>query len=302
MQMFALRVFISPQDNDLFVKKNLSRDVKYFEEAIIFSSKVNEKALATPSTIRAQKYSLKISVPLENGVMAGVVSRQQTLSVHDRDFVEHDIENYPPVIWMWERTEQILLVEKKTTLFQTADSTAKAFEDLANNELLKESGLRASITPCLEDDDFWNEYHSFQYVERVEFSLSTPNLFGSTQEELQKELKGIEDQTNASRVTTILENKDGNLKLQNAGWIQNLVKWVKNGGGKWKMKGKRTLKSKSTTIDSTKTAKIILFDGQISEVELSNYSAEEISTIMARKQQEYTFTNGILEDDSKANN
>ncbi|MEI6993953.1 hypothetical protein ACOIDJ_32995, partial [Klebsiella pneumoniae] len=76
-------------------------------------------------------------------------------------------------------------------------------------------------------------------------------------------LRDIERDTNANSITTSFENKDGNLKLANSSWASTLVDWVKDGGGSWFIKGRKTLKSKTTTVSSNKTAKVILVEGDI---------------------------------------
>lgn len=92
-------------------------------------------------------------------------------------------------------------------------------------------------------------------------------------------------------MTTIFENKDGNLKLKGSHWAETLVDWVKDGGGSWLIKGRKTLKSKSTTVSSNQTAKIVLIEGEISEIELDSYSANDIKEIIALHQNRYTFKN-----------
>lgn len=299
MQMYALRVFLRPQDNDLFKSSNVIKDIRHFEQALIFASEENIKAKKTPSALPPKKYSLKISISPTDGIMAGIVSKGLKIYGHDENFEEYDVDNYPPIMWFWDQTEQILLVEKKTQLFKNAEATAKAFEDLANNQLLTEAGLRAYIQPCLEEDDFWQEYASYQFVEKVEFNLVTPNLFGETKEELRKSLNDVVEETNASCFTAVFENRDGNLKLKNSHWVENLISWVKDGGGMWSMKGKKSKNSKYTTASSSQTAKLIVVDGKISEVELNNYSAEDIIFLLEHKRDEYTFKGDAIENDNK---
>lgn len=291
MQLYALRVLMRPRDPDLFSKGTVQKDIFHFEHAISVTAKRLYQPSSTPSAHKKISYTLKLSIEPSEGVMAGVISRQQKIKGHDKDFREFDVDNYPPIVWIWDREEQVLLVEKKTSVFKDPQQVAKAFEDLANNEYLADLGLRIFIEPCLEIEDFWSEYHSLQFIDKVSFTLVTPNIFGRSKEALSDDLRKLEKDTNANTVTTTFENKDGNLKLKSSHWTSILVDWVKDGGGSWLIKGRKTLKSKPTTVTSNQTAKIVLFEGEISEIELNGYSPDDIKEIISLHQKRYTFKN-----------
>lgn len=291
MQLYALRVLMRPKDPDLFSKGSVQKDISHFEHAIEHTAQKLHETSATPSVHKKTGYTLKLSIKATEGVMAGVISRQQKIKGHDIDFRVFDVDNYPPIVWMWDRDEQVLLVEKKTTVFKDPLQVAKAFEDLANNEYLAQLGLRVFIEPCLEMEDFWSEYSRLQFIDKVSFTLITPNIFGSSKQALSDDLRKLEKDTNANAVTTTFENKDGNLKLKSSRWASVLVDWVKDGGGSWSIKGRKTLHSKSTTVSSNKTAKIVIIEGEISEIELNGYAASDVKEIIALHQKRYTFRN-----------
>ncbi|MGC6095434.1 hypothetical protein [Citrobacter portucalensis] len=291
MLFFALRVLLKPKDPDLFAKGLINKDIAHFEQAMVQASKNLTKISATPSVHKQWRYTLKLSIEPSEGTMAGVISKQQKIRGHDKDFQEYDVDNYPPVIWIWDKDEQILLVEKKTSVFRDVLQTARAFEDLGNNEYLSELGLRVFIEPCLEVEDFWVEYHNLEFIDNVTFTLVTPNIFGNSKEALTTELREIEQDTNANSITTSFENKDGNLKLTSSSWASTLVDWVKDGGGSWLIKGRKNINSKTTTVSSNRTAKVIMVEGNITEVELNGYSAEDLKDIISIYQKRYTFRN-----------
>lgn len=121
--------------------------------------------------------------------------------------------------------------------------------------------------------------------------MITPNIFGSSKQALTDDLRKLETDTNANAVTTTFENKDGNLKLKSSHWASVLVDWVKDGGGSWLIKGRKTLKSKPTTVSSNQTAKIVLIEGEISEIQLDGYSPSDVKEIIALHQKRYTYKN-----------
>lgn len=291
MLFYALRVLMRPRDPDLFSKGTIEKDISYFEKAIEITAQKLHLTSTTPSVHKKTSYTLKLSLKPTDGVMAGVISRQQKIKGHDKDFREFDVDNYPPIVWIWDREEQVLLVEKKTTVFKDPQQVAKAFEDLSNNDFLAQLGLRVFIEPCLEIEDFWSEYQSMQFIDRVSFTLVMPNIFGKTKQALSDDLRKIEKDTNANAVTTTFENRDGNLKLKSSHWASVLVDWVKDGGGSWLIKGRKTINSKSTTVTSNQTAKIVLIEGEISEIELNGYSSNDIKEIITLHKERYTFKN-----------
>lgn len=291
MLFYALRVLMRPRDPDLFSKGTVEKDISHFEKAIEITAQKLHLTSATPSVHKKTSYTLKLSLKPTEGVMAGVISRQQKIKGHDKDFREFDVDNYPPIVWIWDRKEQVLLVEKKTAVFKDPHQVAKAFEDLSNNDYLAQLGLRVFIEPCLEMEDFWSEYHNLQFIDKVSFTLVMPNIFGKTKQALSDDLRKIEKDTNANTVTTTFENKDGNLKLKSSHWASVLVDWVKDGGGSWLIKGRKTINSKSTTVTSNQTAKIVLIEGEISEIELNGYSSSDVKEIIALHKERYTFHN-----------
>jgi len=291
MQLYALRVLMRPRDPDLFSEGSAKKDIAPFEKAIEIAAKELHLSSSTPSVIKKLSYNLKLSIKPSEGVMAGVISKQQKVKMHDKDFHKFDVDNYPPIVWMWDREEQVLLVERKTSVFKDAQQVAKAFEDLANNNYLAELGHRIFIEPCLDMEGFWSEYQKLQYIDKVSFTLITPNIFGKTKQALSDDLRVIQADTNANAVTTTFENKDGNLKLKSSHWASVFVDWVKDGGGSWLIKGRKTLKSRTTTVSSNQSAKIVLIDGEISEIELEGYHASDIKEIIALHQKRYTFNN-----------
>lgn len=288
MQMYTLRVSLIPQDQDLFRKDNIQKDIRSFERALLYATN-------NPLVDRISKdgrYSLKVTVnPDHNGVMAGMVSKAKKLHGHDAEFNEYDVDDFPPLIWFWDLSEQVILVEKKSTVFSSAAVASKAFQQITNNIELLEQGLRAEIEPILDDkkNEFWAQYDSFDLVERIELELIPPNLFGDTEKSMKKALNDVSEQTNANKIKTILENTDGKLKLSSEGWIGNAIRWIKKGGGNWVIWGKNVKETNSTKVSSHKSARITIMDGELTEAELHGYSSDELSHLLSHYRAEYTY-------------
>lgn len=278
MEFNVLLVSLLPKDDELFKSEKQSKDIRFFEEALDSASE------------RDDDYSIKVLVYDHiNGYMAGVISKRSKVKLHTREFQEHDEEDFPPVVWLWDREEQVILVENKTSVFSSASVAAKSFSKIANNLYLAEKALRAHIEPKTTESAFWEAFDSFAHVKEVSFSLSAPNLFGSTKKEIGDFLHEVVDETNASEFSPVFKNKDGNLSLKPSSWLNAMVDWVKEGAGSWKIKGKSSHKEKYKVISSQSKAKVLIVKGSISEVQLEGYGHEEVAEILSMLRDEYTY-------------
>ena len=265
-------------DEELFSEKGQVKDITLFEQALGCAKE------------RDDEYSIKVYINDQlNGYMAGVISKKSSVKLHDRNFKIHNEENFPPVVWLWDRSEQVILIENKTSVFSNAGVAAKTFSNISNNIILAERGLRAHVNPKTIDSAFWETFESFEYVNEVKFNLAAPNLFGSTKKEIGEFLHEVVDETNASEFSPVFKNPDGNLNLKPSSWLNAMVDWVKDGAGTWSISGKRTLKDKYKKIGSKTRAKLLVIDGDITELELENYEPQDVAEIVQMIRHRYTF-------------
>ncbi|MDF4941917.1 hypothetical protein P3579_24070 [Vibrio parahaemolyticus] len=289
MNFYALRVSLVAKEPQLFIHKNMSDDIYAFEDALRYSVQ------NPPENEHKEKlFSFKIMIDgRDEGVMAGMVAKAKSLHGHDADFNEFSVDDFPPMVWLWDREQQVVLVEKKTSVFSSPVAACKAFQALSNNIELAEINLRADIEPVQNSSGhtFWEEYDKFDSIQSVRFELNPPNLFGNTEKEMQKALNDTTESTNANKVITTFENKDSTLKLKSDSWFGNMVRWCRKGGGDWKMKGILSgHKSKLTTVSSEKVAKIVSMTGKgITEVELRNYGSSDVVDIINAYRKEYDY-------------
>lgn len=289
MNFYALRVSLVAKEPQLFVHKNMSDDIYAFEDALRYS------VGNPPENEHKEKlFSLKVMIDGRNeGVMAGMVAKAKSLHGHDSDFKEFSMEDFPPMVWLWDREQQVILVEKKTSVFSSPTAACKAFQALSNNIELAEINLRADIEPVLNTSEhtFWEEYDKFDSIQSVKFELTPPNLFGNTEKEMKKALNDTAENTNANKIITTFENRDSTLKLKSDSWFGNMVRWCRKGGGQWKMKGILSgHKSKLTIVSSEKVAKVVTMTGKgITEIELINYSADDVVDILCAYRKEYDY-------------
>lgn len=278
MEFSVLQVSLLPVDGELFAKENGDKDIKLFEDAI---DRAKE---------RDDDYSIKVVInDPDKGYMSGVISRKTEINLHNRNFEPHQVEDFPPVVWFWDREEQVILVESKRQVFSSANVAAKTFEKIANNITLAENSLRAHIKPKLVESVFWETFESFEYVQEVRLTLISPNLFGNTKKEIGEFLHEVADETNATEFSPVFKNLDGNLHLKPSKWLNAMIDWIKDGAGEWSIRGKHRAKDKYKTISSKQKVKILVIEGSISEVELENYRPEEVAEIVEMLRPRYTY-------------
>jgi len=278
MELNVLLVSLLPMDEELFIEQGQARDITLFEKALDEAKERNDD------------YSIKVYIndPI-NGYLAGIISKKSSVKLHDRNFEIHNEEDFPPVIWLWDRSEQVILLENKRSVFSSANVAAKAFSKISNNIVLAERGVRAHVNPKTVDSAFWEVFESFEYVSEVKFNLSAPNLFGSTKKEIGDFLHEVVDETNASEFSPVFKNPDGNLNLKPSSWLNAMVDWVKDGAGTWNIRGKRSLKDQYKSIGSNTRAKLLVIDGNITELELENYKPQDVAEIIEMIRDRYTF-------------
>lgn len=278
MELNILRVSLVPINDGLFVEIGIERDITMFELAL---DRAKE---------RKDEYSIKVRIyDHENGYMAGIISKKSNVKFHDRNFALHTEDDFPPVLWFWDRAEQVILIEKKTNVFSSASVAAKTFSKISNNLVLIENGFRAHINPVLVESAFLETFNSFDYVSEVGFELTAPNLFGNTKKDIGDFLHEVVNETNASEFKPVFKNQDGNLNLKQSNWLNAMIDWVKDGAGSWYMWGKYNLKGKSKRITSEQRAKLLVVDGNITEIELNGYTPEDVAGIVGVFREQYTY-------------
>lgn len=276
MDFYALQVSLLPIEGDLFYKAGKEKDIRLFEACLM-----KQNRHETTWVIRTLVYD-------ENGLIAGLISRPLPADLYDENFNLHEERNYPPVIWMWDRIEQALLIERKPRIFASAEAAARAFAGLTN-PCLSDSSLLVHIHPKLDEGVFWQVYNSMYTVQSVELELTVPNIFGETKKDVRDFLSTIAHDTNSTNFKPTFENKEGKLNIKETTWFKNLLDWVKDGGGIWAIKGKPSAKRRITKKTSSKSAKILNYPDGPTHIELENYSASEVRQIIEALRPHYTF-------------
>ena len=107
---------------------------------------------------------------------------------------------------------QKIAFEVNSTVFQNVHNQINIFSDELNKKLFN-FGYAISISPVLEKNSFWSVVKQYEgKIEKIAFSFAVPNLF-NIKDSLNDDLKETWAMYNATNIKTELENKAGNLQL-----------------------------------------------------------------------------------------
>jgi len=181
------------------------------------------------------------------------ISKKKFDDTEREHYTEPDISS-PWVTFLIDRIEQVIIIEKNSSVFTNYESLFNSIEDHLNN-LLAEYDLAVSIAPITLPHDFWKSIAEYDSIYTANFELFMPNLFGNTNESAERILSEAREKYNANKLTEQIDNDDGALKLsQNDYEINTWLDWIGKGGGKWFIKCKKGASKRYTKIKSTKEA------------------------------------------------
>jgi hypothetical protein len=279
MKFWALTVSLIPMAQDLFYEQHREKDSALIPRAL------QQSAESDPT---GRPLRLGRIVADGNLNLIGLYGKRETAHLYDENFRRRDQPSYPPRVWLWDHAEQALLVQVDTRIFADAEAAARQFEALLTSTLASEQ-LEARIYPKVGEEQFWSAVESFAQISQITFEYATPNMFGQTKAEMTAFLKEVRDSTNATVVSTTLVNDEGNIHPKPDGLIARTLDWIKDGGGKWLIKGRVRPGARPTTRKSGKQATIYFYPDESIRLDTQGYTAAEISEIIQMWRSAYTF-------------
>lgn len=282
MRFWALTVSLIPRNYDLFYQEGKERDISLISKSLIsYQDHSHENKSPIPNIIVGK------IVESSNNLL-GLYAKRELAHIYDENFNRFDQSTFPPRLWIWDISEQALLIQIDKKIFSDAERAAFIFENILN-DYLSQHQVEAKIYPKLQEDGFWEVVHSLETIHEVHFEYATPNLFGKTKEEMTKFLQEVRNATNANVFVTELRNEDGNLKPKKDGFLDRAIDWIKDGGGKWSIVGKQSPKARKIRISSGKQAQIYnLPDGTL-KVDTQGYTAADLAKIINALRPNYSF-------------
>lgn len=162
----------------------------------------------------------------------------------------------PWVTFLVDRSEQVFIIEKNTSVFPKFESLSNSIQEHLNN-LLADYDLSVSIAPVSSTTDFWKFISENEYLYKMNLELFMPNLFGETNKSAERILSEVKEIYNANTISSQIKNTEGRLRIsENDSGIKTWLDWIGKGGGKWVLWGKKYKnKKRRNKLSSTKDAK-----------------------------------------------
>lgn len=190
------------------------------------------------------------------GILRGVVLTK--FDEETQQFVDVEDESYQKLQLLWDREQQVILLERNTSVYHEPEKLFEHLQTLLNYELAQ-YGLQVIVRVLPEPSSFWKTVERYDHLYTIRFRLAVPNLFGHTQKDLADWLKGFREDTNATEVVTEVSNPEGKLVVKRDDvQVNEAVSWVEKGAGEWTVTGatqragKRSKRKKTSSSKTTK--------------------------------------------------
>ena len=224
----------------------------------------------------------------DNHLLAFKLGRRRAIKVskydydyNKKEFSETSDTTQPNVLVLWDSDQQVILVERNTSVFKDYETVFKSIGYHFNN-LVYTYELIINVIPLTEEMEFWKFIDMYEYIYRINFQLIAPNFFGNTQKSVKEMLDAVTDEYSATELSTQIANPMGDLKVSDSDTkIISFLNWIKEGGGRWSINAMRK-GGKKVTIKSSQNAKLVE-----SSIDIENYTAEDAIAILESVKKEY---------------
>ncbi|WP_233899643.1 hypothetical protein [Tenacibaculum piscium] len=164
----------------------------------------------------ARKHVYKKPVPGENEIVR----------VSDID--------YPNIYVAFHVKYQIVLIQKKTSVFKSLDISKSKLERFLIDKMMNHR-VTCSFIEITDQRDFWVKLEEFDLIEKVEMEYAPPNFFGG-KKAIDRMTKEVQEETNYQKFKIILENKYQGLKFGFETFKEHIQR-LSSGAGDFMVKG-----------------------------------------------------------------
>lgn len=233
IECYGFRCNLSIKDITLY-NINLSDTIesrnKMFND--FFKKLETEKILE--STYNKRKYILIYKEVLKD-IIHCQIARKREISINefnDGIIIEKKEEDYPYVNIFVDLLGQKIIIEVNSYVFDNVDTCKKVLENIMGN-YFKKHDVTIEIHPITEKNEFKNFFEQGK-VSYISFELNVPNWGNAAS--AAKELAEDSKKMGAEKIVYSLTNKDGNIIYNDL--MESFVKYISDGAGIWKIKGK----------------------------------------------------------------
>lgn len=196
------------------------------------------------------------------------ISNEKVYLEGEQDIEEIGIREAKHVIVIIDTKNQIILIERKKSVFQDAFTPTKILQEFFK-EKVNQGDYAINIYPLVTQKAFWNYIDAAEGIFELTLELNAPNmaLFGNTK--TRKLLSKIKNEMNNEKMEITFKNSDGKLKILKSS-VGDYVDYLREVGGKYILKYLRNgvVETKSSEVDIASTEITINKSGKFTEDEI----------------------------------
>ncbi len=206
----------------------------------------------------------------------------------DSDIEVHNIKEAKYVYVIIDTINQIILVERNVSVFQSIENSVEVLADYFRSNM-RVYDYVVNIYPLVSKKKFWSYVESADEIFELSLVLNAPNMPFFGHQHTRDILQQIKDTTNNEEFDISFKNKEGKLRVVKealGGWIE----YVREVGGKYLLKYKKNgvVETKTSEIDTAKTYIERKKEERYTDEELKNISdkLESINKLETREDEE----------------
>ena len=232
-------------------------------------------------------------------MIAGKLGKMKGIRKFNYDAGKFDEEkdvSHPYINFFWDRSQQVIIIEKNSSVFPEIDKLITSIEAHFNN-ILTSYELTVKLVPLTEMYDFWKVMTEYEAVFEVRFELFMPNFLGRTNEAVKEFLTTFQADYNTSSLNITFKNAEGYLQIPtNNTAVIKILDWIAKGGGTWAAIVKKSFSKygKKSTILS---AQNIVYNEVTQDSDLR--SEEDVKPVLQKMRPKYAVGNGGDEGNSE---
>ena len=188
------------------------------------------------TTHRNRRYLLYLIKELEASVLICKLARERHYIRHDegeRDIQTEEEIDYPFLYIIISFPLQIILIQKKTTVFSNMDTAKEVLAQIISTAV-NFVKYRFNIDEITHKKRIWEMVEASDFIYWIRLNLKSPNLFGA-RFEANEFLKKQRDLHNASEVGIEFKNDHGRLKITKE-IFESFIDYISAGAGKYVVK------------------------------------------------------------------
>lgn len=201
---------------------------------------------------RGVKYLLYLDKEVEKSVFICKLAREKHHTKYDEGELDlepkEDIE-FPFVFIVMDLKKQIVLVQKKTSVFQDPETSKRMLKRIIE-DVLELDHFVFTIDEISDKKEFWDIVDNNDGIFSVELNLKSPNLFGSRYD-ANEFLKKQREIHNATETDVEFKNKHGKLRIPRE-IFDSFIEYISAGAGSYNLEylkdGEKQVKSSSDNI------------------------------------------------------